>query len=66
MVEVYNVLTKLNFTRLKTLRDKWVKVRSVYRFADTRMNAALEIATSLPEPMAIPTSAAVRAYRKCE
>lgn len=60
------ILTKLNFTLLNTLRDKSVKVKSVYRFDDTRMNAALEIATSLPEPIAIPTSAAVRAYRECE
>ena len=54
-------LTKLNLTRLKTVRDRSARVSSARRFDDTKMKAALEIATSLPEPIAIPTSAAVSA-----
>lgn len=71
-------LTKLNLTRLKTLRERSVNVSKQWRFDVIRMNDALEMATSpiisvsrvygweehayvLPEPIAIPTSAAVRA-----
>ena len=56
------VLTKLNLTRLKTFRDRSVNVRMLCKFDLTRMNEALEIATSLPEPTAIPTSAVVNAF----
>ena len=56
------VLTKLNLTRLKTFRDRSVNVRMLCKFDLTRMNEALEIATSLPEPTAIPTSAVVKAF----
>ena len=58
------VLTKLNLTRLKTFRDRSVNVRMLCKFDLTRMNEALEIATSLPEPIAIPTSAVVKAFNK--
>ena len=56
------VLTKLNLTRLKTFRDRSVNVRMLCKFDLTRMNEALEIATSLPEPTGIPTSAVVKAF----
>ena len=54
-------LTKLNLTRLKTLRDRSVNVKILLRFDWTRMNDALDIATSLPEPIAMLTSAVVNA-----
>lgn len=55
------VLTKLNLTRLNTVRDRSVNVIRLWRFDDTRMKDALEMATSLPDPIAMPTSAAVKA-----
>ena len=54
-------LTKLNLTRLNTVLARSVSVSKLRRFDETRMNDALEIATSLPDPIAMPTSAAVSA-----
>jgi hypothetical protein len=56
-------LTKLSFTRRNTVADKSTRVRMLPRFDETRMNEALESATSLPDPIAIATSAAASAYR---
>jgi hypothetical protein len=56
-------LTKLSFTRRNTVADRSTNVRMLLRFDETRMNEALESATSLPDPIAIATSAAASAYR---
>jgi hypothetical protein len=56
-------LTKLSFTRKNTVADRSTKVKMLLRFDETRMNEALESATSLPDPIAIATSAAASAYR---
>jgi hypothetical protein len=48
-------------TLLNTFLDSLVSVRSSFRLEDKRMKDALEIATSLPEPIAMPISAAERA-----
>lgn len=61
VVEKLKVLTKLNLTRLKTVRERSHNVIKVRKLEDMRINDALDIATSLPDPMAIPMSAAVRA-----
>lgn len=53
--------TKLNLIRLNTFRDKSVSISRLCRLDDSRTNFALESAISLPEPIAMPTSAAVRA-----
>lgn len=56
--------TKLNLTRLNTVRDRSARVSRLRKLEETRMNDALDRATSLPDPMAIPTSAAVKAYEE--
>jgi hypothetical protein len=56
-----STLTKLNFIRLNTVVDKSTSVRMPPRSDETRMNEALESATSLPDPIAIATSAAASA-----
>lgn len=56
--------TKLNLTRLNTVRDRSARVSRLRKLDKTRMNDALDMATSLPDPMAIPTSAAVNAYEE--
>ena len=53
----------MNLMRLKTFLERAVRVRMLWRFDLMRMKDALEIATSLPEPTAMPTSAVVRAYQ---
>lgn len=40
------VLTKFSFTLLKTVRDRSLSVRRLWRFDDKSINDALEIATS--------------------
>jgi hypothetical protein len=55
--------TKFCFTRLNTFRDRSDKVSRLCKSEDSRMNEALEIATSLPDPMAMPTSPAASACR---
>ncbi len=55
-------LTKLNLTRRNTVVDRSTRVSTPLRFGKTRMNEALESATSLPDPTAMETSAAARAY----
>lgn len=52
---------KLVLTRLSTFLERSLKMRRLLRFEDTRMNEALDIATSLPDPMAIPMSLAASA-----
>lgn len=44
-----DILTKLNFTRSKTLRERSHKVTKLCRWDDSRMNEALETATSPAE-----------------
>jgi hypothetical protein len=53
----------LIFTLLNTFLDNFVRVRIPLKLDDTRMKDALESATSLPEPIAMPTSAAESAWR---
>ena len=48
---------KLNLTLLNTALASSVRVSSDRRSEDIRTNSALEIATSEPEPIAMPTSA---------
>ena len=55
--------TKLSFTRRNTVEDRSTSVRMPLRSDETRTNEALESATSLPDPIAIATSAAARAYK---
>ena len=51
------VRTKLNFTRLNTVRDRSRRVIIPVRLEETRMKDALEIATSpVQETAVIPTS----------
>jgi hypothetical protein len=52
-----NAHKKLNFTRRNTVVDRSTRVSTPLRFGETRMNEALESATSLPDPIAIETSA---------
>lgn len=54
--------TKLSFTRRNTVADRSTRVRIPPRSDETSTNEALESATSLPDPIAIATSAAARAY----
>ena len=61
--DTLTVLTKLSLTRLKTVRERSHKVTKVRRLEDIKMNDELDIATSLPDPIAIPTSATVRAWK---
>jgi hypothetical protein len=56
-----STLTKLSFIRLNTVVDKSTSVRMPPRSDETRINEALESATSLPDPIAIATSAAASA-----
>ena len=54
--------TKLSFTRRNTVADRSTRVRMPLRSDETSTNEALESATSLPDPIAMATSAAARAY----
>jgi len=55
-------LTKLSFTRRKTVADRSTSVRIPSRSDEASTNEAPEIATSLPDPMATATSAAASAW----
>ena len=54
--------TKLSFTRRNTVTDRSTRVGMPPRSDETSTNEALESATSLPDPIAMATSAAARAY----
>jgi hypothetical protein len=52
---------KLNLTRRKIDPDRSIRVRTPERSEETKMKEAVEIATSLPDPMAMETSAEAKA-----
>jgi hypothetical protein len=53
--------TKLNLTRRKTVWARSYKTNKLLRLEETKMKDALEMAISLPLPIATPMSAAVSA-----